>query len=166
MTERGQDMESEQAEVAASPEHVRILPALRASLADAKLAEGGLDAGAVALSVRYAELLDDAKAAEKFTKALRLCGEAVSSYADELPITAAEQLMSAWDRITAALAEHSVASDLGPKLLASLTALGLTPAGRNAVTKGAAAPAAPAPVAELSPLQKARERAARRNGVA
>ena len=35
-------------------------------------------------------------------------------------------------KIADALGRHSVMSDLGPKLLAALTALGLTPAGRGA----------------------------------
>lgn len=146
------------------PEHVRVLPALTLALAEAGLTDAGLDSGTVAMAVRYAELLDSAVAAEKFTRALRLVGEAVSSYADDLPLTASEQLRGAWDRISSSLAEHSVASDLGPKLLATLTALNLTPAARGAV-KAASTPAAPA-AAPQTALERARERAARRNGSA
>lgn len=145
-------------------EHVLISPALSRSLA--ALGDDEKDAGAVALAIRYAELLDDAKAAEKFTKALRLCGEAVSSYADSMPITAAEQLMSAWDRIVSTLAEHSVASDLGPKLLASLAALNLTPAARAEKSKGGQRGMVAPPAGAPSPLQLLRDQARKRNGAA
>lgn len=117
------DVEQESAE-----QRVLILPELERSLA--ALTDVPTDGAARSLALRYALLMDDAQAADKYTKALRLCGEAIASRADDMPITAGEQLMSAWDKLSSALAEHSVASDLGPKLLAALTALGMTPAGR------------------------------------
>ncbi len=114
------------------PAKVLLTPAIERSLSAAKGKSADADEGARDLALLYAQLIDDPKAADKYTKALRLVGEAVSAQADDMPITAAEQLMSAWDRISSALAEQTVASDLGPKLLAALTALGMTPAGRAA----------------------------------
>ncbi len=106
-----------------------LAPAVRAALAATKPKPE--DAGAVALAHRYAELMDEAVAAQKYTKALRLIGAAVTSAADDMLPTDGQQLMNAWDTLSSALAEHSVASDLGPKLLAALTALGATVAGRK-----------------------------------
>lgn len=87
------------------------------------------DAGAKALARRYAALIDDAVPAAKYTEALQVLRRAVDECSDP---TAGKHL----EKIEAALAAHSVASDLGPKLLAVLTALGMTAAGRT--TKGGA----------------------------
>ncbi len=138
-----------------------ISPALRSSLAAAKLAP--LDRGGEALALRYAELLDEAVAAQKYVSALRLVGQVidyrVAEYNDRPGQQAmASQLSTAWDRISSALAEHSVASDLGPKLLAAMTSLNLTPAAREkktpAASKGGEVVELPA-----NPLQAARDRA-------
>lgn len=93
-----------------------------------------VDAAAVALARRYAALIDNAAPDAKYREPLRKLGAAIDP-AD----TAA---LDALDRIRDALAEHSVASDLGPKLLAALSALGATPAARAARKGGTGAPIA------------------------
>lgn len=141
-------------------ERSAVLPALEQALTEA--APEQRDQGAVALARRYAQLLDDAVAADKYTKALRLVGEAVEQAAADMGMgqqTRADQLLTAWDRISSALAEHSVASDLGPKLQATLTALGMTPAGRGVKAGGEGADV----TTIVSPLQKLRDSARARN---
>jgi len=143
---------------ASERERNAVLPELERSLADAKL--GALDAGAQALATRYAQLLDDAVAADKYTKSLRVLSEAVRDHAGQLMPPQERELLQAWDQVSSALAEHSVASDLGPKLLAAMTALGLTPAGRGALKQ-----AAPDNTSKLAtPLQLLRGEAAGRRG--
>jgi hypothetical protein len=95
-----------------------------------------LDDGAVSLAERYAALLDEAKVAATYGKAVRLVGDAVERAGADMTITQQQQLNDAWDRIKGVLAEHSTVSDFGPKLLATLTALGLTPAGRQEKKSG------------------------------
>lgn len=97
-----------------------------------------LDAGSVALAERYANLIDHASARQTYAKAMRLVSAAVEMQADHLTPPNAAALMEAWERLVSALAEHTVASDLGPKLLAALTALGLTPAARLQKVAGGA----------------------------
>lgn len=101
--------------------------AVTSALQDAKPA--ARDAGAVALAKQYAALIDEAAPAGKYRKALDALERVAAASDDD---GAAEMLRT----ISTALAEHSVASDLGPKLLAALTALGLTLAGRPAVKGG------------------------------
>ncbi len=114
------------------PERERVLPSVERSLAARERERSEpMDAGARSLALRYAELMDDAVPEQKWVRALRLVGDAVRERAERLPTTPADQLLGAWDRISGALSEHSTASDLGPKLLATLTALGCTPAGRS-----------------------------------
>ena len=81
------------------------------------------DRAAVQLARRYCALLDEATPASKYREPLLLISEA-------LPRD--PQIEAAFRKIADALGAHSVASDLGPKLLAVLTALGMTPAGRGA----------------------------------
>lgn len=88
------------------------------------------DAGAVALARRYAGLLDEAAPKARYVSALRR----LRSYVDP----GDEQAMAAYQTVADALAEHSVASDLGPKLLAVLTALGMTPGAKGGEAGGAA----------------------------
>lgn len=88
----------------------------------------GQDAGTVALAKRYAALIDDAAATAKYRKYLGGLRAALADADDET----VEHL----ERVAEALAAHSVASDLGPKLLATLTALGMTPTARGAKTGG------------------------------
>ena len=83
------------------------------------------DAAAVALARRYAALIDDAAVAAKYREPLAVLRRAVAFYGED-------DAVKALDKIADALGAHSVASDLGPKLLAALTALGMTAAGRGA----------------------------------
>lgn len=83
------------------------------------------DEGAKALARRYAVLIDEATAAAKYGEPLRVLARVVAAAEDP------EAAAKAYQKIADALAEHSVASDLGPKLLQALTALGLTPAARG-----------------------------------
>lgn len=106
-----------------------ILPELRSSLAAAKITP--LDSATAAIALRYAQLLDECAVEKQYVKPLEMLGQAVTSYADNLPIAAADQLMGALAKVTSALAEHTTASDLGPKLLTTLTALNLTTAARE-----------------------------------
>lgn len=117
------------------PVRTAVLPSVRTSLAAMKVE--AIDAGAAALAVRYAELLDEAVAAQKYASAIRILGRFID-WNNNGPQDQRRQVEQAWDRISAALAEHSVASDLGPKLQAALTALGLTPAGRKEAMAGQA----------------------------
>ncbi len=141
-----------------------IGPSLTSALAGAKLTPA--DQATRALAIRYAELLDDAAVAEKYARAGKACGDAIQIQSEHLSQTASDQLLNSWTRIESALAEHTVASDLGPKLLAALQQLGMTPAARKDVVSGKAGAAAPAPEQEQpkTALELARERAARRNG--
>lgn len=91
-----------------------------------------LDAGTVALARQYAVLIDNAAPAAKYRKHLDGLRTALDLLEPEECADALEHL----DAVAVALAEHSVASDLGPKLLAALTALGLTPAARKAAMGG------------------------------
>lgn len=84
------------------------------------------DVGTEQLATHYADLLDDAAPGAKYAKPLRVLAAAVA--ASEDPDTA-----EAYDLIRTALARHTVASDLGPKLLAALDALGLTTKSRAAI---------------------------------
>lgn len=115
------------------------------------------DAGAIALAKRYAALIDDATPLAKYRDPL----EGVRLALNEL---AAFDLDSAtagrrhFAKIADALSAHSVASDLGPKLLAALTALGMTPAGRGAKGGTQVGPVA----SKLDELRNRREQRANR----
>lgn len=101
--------------------------AVAAALREAELRPE--DGGAQALACRYAALIDEAVPLAKYDKPLRALRQAVRECSDP----GAEDHLA---KIEAALSAHSVASDLGPKLLAVLTALSMTAAGRS--TKGGA----------------------------
>ena len=94
------------------------------------------DRPTAALARYYAELLDNAAPAAKYEKALSwLAGGASQEDPKADDYTRV---------ITTALNEHSTASDLGPKLLAALTALGMTPAAAGvAIPKPGAVPQSP-----------------------
>ena len=126
--------------------------ALAAALADVV---DSRDSGAVALARRYAVLIDAAAPTAAYGRHLRALRAGVAL----LDAATREQVEPHLQRIEAALAAHSVASDLGPKLLAALSALRLTPAARIAAaqTRQGAASDGPAPLDQL------RARRARRN---
>lgn len=138
----------------------RMLPAVAASLAE--MGERGVPAraaGAAALAVRYAELLDDAVVAKKYSNAIRVITKFVNWKAGDLPSDMARQVESSWDTIMSALAEHTTASDLGPKLLAALDRLELTPASTPAPVKVPVEPIGQGTVPQLTnPLIAGRER--------
>lgn len=76
------------------------------------------DAASAELARHYAQLIDNAAPAAKYGEALEwLNGVETNVRTDKLRLV-----------IVTALSEHSSASDFGPKLLATLTALGMTPA--------------------------------------
>lgn len=109
------------------------------------------DAATEALAVHYASLIDNAAAGKKYAAALSWLRRAEQ-------LTDEEQHA---DTIRAALAAHSVASDLGPKLLATLDALKLTPRARITKEGGPGA----RPIASALD-QLAGRRAARRGNAA
>lgn len=131
-----------------------MLRAVAAAMRDAGLKPE--DAGAKALARRYAALIDDATPLAKYDAPLRELRLAVSECSD--PEEAGKQLA----KIEAALSAHSVASDLGPKLLAALTALGMTAAGRD--TKGGAGVRPAAAKTKLDELRQRRDRRRNRTG--
>jgi len=108
------------------------------------------DGAAAALATRYAELIDEAQ-----------------RVADRLDEVAAEldgtddPLYDVVHRLRAKVDAQAVASDLGPKLLAALTALGLTVAGRQGVTKGGASGGTGRADARRSALDELRARRSR-----
>ena len=125
-------MDSEQS---GQRERGRMLEQVEHSLAEAK--HGPRLQGASMLAKHYAALIDEAAPSRSYATAIRVLQQFVDVYADHLPPPAQREVEQAWDKVSSALAEHSVASDLGPKLLATLAKLGLTLAETKA--------AAPAP---------------------
>lgn len=85
------------------------------------------DQGTTALAREYARLMDAAAPAAKYTAALDWLAHQGAGDRD-----ADKHIRT----ITNALAAHSVASDLGPKLLAALEALQMSPRARAVVQKG------------------------------
>lgn len=139
---------------------------LATALAAAKVEQR--DRGTERLAQHYAELIDNAAPSRSYAKSIRVLGTFIDDNADILGHGSPREreLMEAWDKVSTALAEHSVASDLGPKLLAAMIALQLTPASR--VLKAGAAPAAteqPAPdeATDAAVLRLIRGEAAQRN---
>lgn len=101
------------------------------------------DAAAVKLLREYARLLDNAAPAAKYRKAL----DTLAMQMGEMP----ERVVEAFRVVVTALGEHSVASDLGPKFLTTLTSLGMTAAGRG--LKGGTHDPGPAPANPLAGLR-------------
>lgn len=127
------------------------------------------DRGTAELAKRYAALIDDARPASKYRAPLRQLGRALDMLAASEPLAAFEA-SEALEKIMDALSAHSVASDLGPKLLAALTALGLTPAAVRAAGatqppgggQGDGADSAPVQLPESQFERARRERAEQR----
>lgn len=103
------------------------------------------DEAAAALARHYASLIDNSAPAAKYDKAIAWLVLGASQEDDNA---------DTYTRvITIALSEHSSASDFGPKLLAALTALGMTPAAAGvAVPQPGAVPRSP-----LDELRKRRQ---------
>lgn len=121
--------------------------AVRRSLTTAKLPPA--DAGTVALARQYAALIDAAEPSAALARAIATV---------ETRIFPAEPAVhEAWRRVTTALSEHTVSSDLGPKLLAALESLGLSPRARAAMKAGNADVPAPKTGGQLDELRKRRD---------
>lgn len=101
-------------------------PSIREALEEALKASppADQDAGTVALARRYASELDDAKVVSvRISKALRQLSKAEVS----------EDLYDKFVGLAARIEHTHVLATIGPKLLASLTELRLTPAARGAI---------------------------------
>jgi hypothetical protein len=115
------------------------------------------DGAAEALALTYAMLIDNAAPAARYRKALRHVAAAVRAYRGD----GADDAAAGLEVLETALGAHTVASDLGPKLLAALGTLGMTPAGRG----GRKDAHDPAPVADLpDPLDQVAAQRERRLG--
>ena len=84
----------------------------------------GRDKATETLALTYAALIDDAAPAGRYARPLAELRVLVELA--EMPAAG-----DALDRIEVALGEHSVMSDLGPKLLTALESLGMTPRARG-----------------------------------
>lgn len=85
------------------------------------------DGGTVALAREYARLIDNAAPAGRYEEALAWLADAKPDDRDS-----DKHIRT----IRNALAQHSVASDLGPKLLAALEALQMSPRARAMAHRG------------------------------
>jgi hypothetical protein len=131
----------------------KMLYAVRAALRGRE-SKDPRDAAAERVALGYAELIDAAAPAARYRKALAVISRALSGASLE-----ADDPYEAFQAVATALAEHTVTSDLGPKLLSTLDALGLTTKARGTGTdeRGAGGAAKPA-----NPLDELRARRARR----
>lgn len=117
------------------------------ALAEARAAKR--DAGAVALLRTYADLIDDAGVPGKYADALDwVIGVAAASEDRN-----ADKHSRA---ILLALSHQTAASDLGPKLLAAMEALQLTPRARKAASPADARNGAANPIDELRDKRRRR----------
>ena len=105
----------------------------------ASVATAPQDDGAVALAYRYAALIDNAQPEARYHDHLTGVAFAIERLGALGEVFEASEARKHFRKLSDALSAHSVASDLGPKLLATLTALGMTSAGRG--VKGGAASA-------------------------
>lgn len=140
---------------------MRLTDAVATAVADTR-------APAAALALVYAERIDEsghvglalANALEQLKRAAEIADEANTN--DRVD----DRNMTAFRKVSAALSAVTVASDLGPKLLAALDALLLTPKSRAAVSDALPPASAGNPLAGLraeeDELSKARR--ARRTG--
>lgn len=111
------------------------------------------DAAARALVVQYAALIDEAAPKGTYDQALKVLAAVAKNHGGP-------RVEKAFQTVADALAAHTVASDLGPKLLATLLALGMAPAGRNKA-EGGGGPVVPV-ASKLDELRARRD--ARQNG--
>jgi hypothetical protein len=120
----------------------KLAPITRRALRDVPLVPA--DESARALAVHYAAMIDTSAIDGPMADAIRFVAGAVQLAEDPL-------IDTAWRKIERALAAHSVASDFGPKYLAALESLGMTPRARRALVREANG-------APDSPLDQLRER--------
>jgi hypothetical protein len=125
----------------------RMRDQVDAALADTPPA--GRDAGAVELTRTYADLIDDAGVPGKYAEALDWLMAAAASSEDR----AADKHSRA---ILLALSHQTTTSDLGPKLLASMEALQLTPRARKAAAPGSDRNGVKSPIDELRDKRRRR----------
>lgn len=103
------------------------------------------DAATIQLARNYARLLDNAAPHGRYAKAVEWLQELrVDEKCEQFRLI-----------ILVALSEHSVASDLGPKLLVTLTELGMTPVARAKQSTRGVGPSDPP---EKTPYQLALEK--------
>jgi len=122
----------------------QIADALGESLAKSRIPDGS--AATVALLRKYARLLDAAAPNAKYRRAITLLAKVVDHYQMTMRLSPLDEraLEDMSNTIIVALGEHSVASDIGPKFLAALGALGLSipaaasPGAGAGVTSGSA----------------------------
>lgn len=143
MTDREQ-AEQEQS----APERDTLLSQVEHSLVEAE--HGAKYAAASALAEHYAFLIDCAAPTKAYATAIRV----LQKFIDEQimmvrPAPEQREIERAWDTVRTALAEHSVASDLGPKLLTALERLDLT---TNSSGKPGRLPAVAATPGQREPL--------------
>lgn len=123
-----------------------VLAALDAALESAPPADQ--DTATVALAKRYALELDDAAViSTRMTKALRRLHKAEDVDDD---------LFEQFEALAARIEETHVAALIGPKLLAALEQLNMTPASRKAVVGGAEPPAGKSTLDELRERRESR----------
>lgn len=126
---------------------VKLTTAVRAALRGRSSADPR-DGAAERLALVYAELIDNAAPSSKYRRPLDVLRAVVES-------SDFEEAPEALQVIVTALAEHTVASDLGPKLAAVLGALGLTTASRGE-QKGEKRSAPANPLDELKARRRSR----------
>jgi hypothetical protein len=122
------------------------------------------DGAAAELARHYAALIDNATPASKYRAPLRDLRRGLDMMVGLGEPLAAAQAGEALEKVTDALAAHSVASDIGPKLLAALVALGLTPAAARGVTINGSATAGPRVESEFERLRRERDERTRQHG--
>jgi hypothetical protein len=118
----------------------RMRDQVDAGLADA--ASTARDAGAVELLRTYADLIDDAGVPGKYTEALDWLVGVGAASEDK----AADKHVRA---ILLGLSRQTATSDLGPKLLAAMEALQMTPRARKAAAPGSDRNGSKSPIAQL-----------------
>lgn len=127
--------------------------AVRAALSG-RVATDPRDVAAERLALTYAELMDDARPAARFRRHLEVLSRAVAGTSLE-----EDDPYESFQAITTALAETTVVSDLGPKLMVTLGSLGLTAASRGE-QRGEGKKSAPGdPLDELKRKRAERNRA-------
>jgi hypothetical protein len=116
---------------------VRLTEAVATAVADGK------SAPAAVLALTYAERIDEATHTTLgLAKALQVVRTTVDA-------AGSDEARDALDKVCAAVSAVTVASDLGPKLLAALDALLLTPKARAAVGQAVTDTAPASPLAAL-----------------
>lgn len=107
------------------------------------------DAGAVALLRAYADLLDDAGVPGKYSDALDWVFQVAAASEDRNADKHARAILLA-------LSLQSATSDLGPKMLAAMEALGLTPRARKVAAPAADRNGVKSPIDELRDKRRRR----------